>query len=360
MMLPAGITSRQIAGVNGLAMHVLEAGDPAAPLLLLLHGFPELAYSWRKLFGPLAALGYHVVAPDQRGFGHTTGQDCGYDLDLAPFRMTGLATDMVALLHALGHSRAAAVIGHDFGSLVAGWCALARPDLFGAVALMSAPFTGPAPLAGTRPPLPGIHAALGALPRPRKHYTAHFSTRGANAEMMACPQGLSAFLAAYYHVKSGDWPGNAPHPLAGWAAETLADMPAYYIMDRAQGMAETVAPFAPERLPAWLTADELAVYAAEFGRTGFQGGLNWYRARHESQVQGERLFAGRQIEVPAIFIAGACDWGIHQAPGGLEAMARLCRQFAGVRLIGGAGHWVQQEQPDAVIAELSGFLRQNA
>ncbi|WP_197041851.1 alpha/beta hydrolase [Sandarakinorhabdus oryzae] len=362
MRLPSGIRSRQVAGVNGLSMHVLEAGDPRAPVLMLLHGFPELAFSWRKLMVPLAALGYHVVAPDQRGFGQTTGQDCGYDVDLAPFRMTGLATDMVALLHALGHARAAAVIGHDFGSLVAGWCALARPDLFGAVAMMSAPFTGPAPLPrtmrGSGPPAPDIHAALAALPRPRKHYAAHYSTRGANAEMMACPQGLGAFLAAYCHVKSGDWPGNAPHPLAGWTAEALAEMPTYYIMDLAQGMAETVAPFMPEQLPDWLTAQELAVYTEEFGRTGFQGGLNWYRARHEAQVHGERLFAGRRIEVPAVFIAGARDWGIHQAPGGLEAMARLCRSFAGVRLIDGAGHWVQQERPEAVLAELTGFLGQ--
>jgi pimeloyl-ACP methyl ester carboxylesterase len=341
-------------GVNGLSMHVLEAGDPQDPLLLLLHGFPELAFSWRHLLGPLAAAGYHVVAPDQRGFGRTTGQDVGHDVDLAPFRMIGLATDMVALIAALGHRRAAAVIGHDFGSIVADWCALARPDLFAAVTMMSAPFTGPPPL--NRGSAPDIHAALAALPQPRQHYTAWFSTPAANADMMDAAQGLAAFLAAYYHVKSGDWPGNAPHPLAGWNAEALAVMPRYYIMDLGHGMAETVAPFGPERQPAWLTEDELAVYAAEFGRTGFQGGLNWYRARQPEQVQAERLFAGRRIEVPAQFIAGARDWGVHQAPGGLEAMARLCRQFGAVHLIEGAGHWVQQARPDAVLAALLPFL----
>ncbi len=137
MILPAGITSRLVSPVNGLSMHILEAGDPAAPLLLLLHGFPELAYSWRKVMLPLAALGFHVVAPDQRGYGRTTGQDCSFGADLEPFRMIGLATDMLALVKALDHSRAAAVVGHDFGSPVAAWCALARPDIFAAAALMS-------------------------------------------------------------------------------------------------------------------------------------------------------------------------------------------------------------------------------
>jgi pimeloyl-ACP methyl ester carboxylesterase len=354
MILPAGITSRLVPQVNGLSMHILEAGDPAAPLLLLLHGFPELAYSWRKVMLPLAALGYHVVAPDQRGYGRTSDQDCSFGVDLEPFRMIGLATDMLALVAALDRSRVAAVVGHDFGSPVAAWCALARPDVFPAVALMSAPFAGPPGLqagGGT-----GIHAALAALPRPRKHYVGYYSTPAANADMLEAPQGLAAFLAAYYHVKSGDWPGNVPYPLKGWNAEALAELPTYYIMDLAAGMAETVAPYAQPRPSAWLTEPELDVYVAEYARTGFQGGLNWYRGRSDGNNSPESLFAGRTIDVPAIFIAGASDWGIHQAPGALAAMARACSRFAGTRFIPGAGHWVQQEQPGAVVAELSAFL----
>ena len=175
--LPTGIRSRYIPGINGLTMHVLEAGheQPGRPLLLLLHGFPELAYSWRKVMLPLAAAGFHVVAPDQRGYGRTTGQSIAYDQDLRPFSMLQLTRDALALVAALGHTQVAAVIGHDFGSPVAAWCALIRPDVFPAVVLMSAPFAGPPGLevstagASVGASTDGLDAALAALPRPRKH-----------------------------------------------------------------------------------------------------------------------------------------------------------------------------------------------
>src|SRR5258708_14191900 len=132
------------------------------PCVLLLHGFAELAYSWRKVMLPLAAAGFHVVAPDQRGYGRTTGWDADYDGDLAPFRVLNLVRDALGLVAALGHRSVAAVVGHDFGSPVAAWCALVRPDVFRSVALMSAPFAGPPPLQIAAPPTPDIHAALAA------------------------------------------------------------------------------------------------------------------------------------------------------------------------------------------------------
>src|SRR5437899_1988695 len=142
--LPSSIRSRYVDNVNGLRMHVLEAGfeQPGRPCVLLLHGFPELAYSWRKVMVPLASAGFHVVAPDQRGYGRTTGWDADYDGDLAPFRLLNLVRDTLGLVSAFGY-RSVAVIGHDFGASVAAWCALVRPDVFRAVALMSAPFAGP-------------------------------------------------------------------------------------------------------------------------------------------------------------------------------------------------------------------------
>ncbi|MFZ4690526.1 MAG: alpha/beta hydrolase [Polymorphobacter sp.] len=358
-LLPDGIAARHIRDVNGLDMHILEAGDPAAPLLLLVHGFPELAYSWRKIMLPLADAGYHVVAPDQRGYGRTTGADTGYSADLEPYRMIGAATDMLALVRALGHKRVAAVIGHDFGSPVAAWCALARPDVFPAVVLMSAPFGGPPGLSGGN--MAGVLADLTALPRPRKHYVWHYSTPGANAEMMGHPAGLHAFLRAYYHAKSADWPGNAPFPLGAFTAAELAKLPDYYIMDLQLGMAATVAPLlpTPTQIAAcdWLPDAELAVYTQEYARTGFQGGLNYYRGRSDGSNRPERLFAGRGIDVPALFIAGAKDWGIYQRPGEIEAMqTRVCKDFRGLHLIDNAGHWVQQEQPGAVVAALMPFL----
>src|SRR5580704_11969993 len=144
-VLPSGIRARFVDAVNGLRMHILEAGfeTPGRPCLLLLHGFPEIAYSWRKIMVPLAASGFHVVAPDQRGYGRTTGWSANYDDDLSPFRILNAARDALGLVSALGHREVAAVVGHDFGASVAAWCALVRPDMFRALALMSAPFGGP-------------------------------------------------------------------------------------------------------------------------------------------------------------------------------------------------------------------------
>lgn len=362
-VLPEGIASRFVEGVNGLRMHILEAGDPDAPMLLLLHGFPELAYSWRKVMLPLAAAGYRVVAPDQRGYGRTTGADTSWTADLEQYRMIGAATDMLALLGALGHPEVAAVIGHDFGSPVAAWCALIRPDVFPAVVLMSAPFGGPPPLpASPATAAPNVLKQLAALPRPRKHYVWYYSTPEANADMLHSPQGLPAFLRAYYHCKSADWRQNRPFPLGAWNADELARMPTYYIMDRDVGMAATVAALMPDDAGnaacEWLNDAELAVYAGDYGRTGFQGGLNYYRGRSDGNNRPETVFAGRSIDVPAIFIAGSADWGIYQRPGELDAMRdKACSRFHGVHLVDGAGHWVQQEQPEAVVALVLDFLQ---
>ena len=365
-LLPPGVRSRFIPDVNGLRLHVLEAGagPPGRPVVLLLHGFPELAWSWRRIMPALAGAGYHVIAPDQRGYGATTGWDAAYDGDLASFRLFNLVRDMLGLLAALGVGSVAAVVGHDFGSPVAAWCALLRPDIFRAVALLSAPFAGPPALpAGPPPPADPIHEALARLARPRKHYQWYYSTRPANADMQHAPQGVHDFLRAYYHVKSADWPGNAPAPLAGWTAAELARLPTYYVMDRDRTMAETVAAELPDpdaiAACRWLPEAELRVYADAYAATGFQGGLQWYRCRTEGVGLGEQqIFAGRTIDVPALFLAGAADWGAFQVPGALERMATACTDLRGRHLIPRAGHWVQQEQPEAVSAHLLAFLRE--
>lgn len=343
-----------VAGVNGLDMHVLEAGDPKAPALLLLHGFPELAFSWRKAMPALAERGYHVIAPDQRGYGRTTGWSDRYEDDLFGFRMPNLVRDAMGLLFRLGHDQAAHVIGHDFGAAVAGWAGLLRPDVFRSVTVMSAPFVPPAPLplGASEPAADDLDAALAALERPRKHYQHYYSTPAANDDMLNAPAGLPAFLRAYFHMKSGDWPENRPHPLESRTAEAMAEMPTYYIMDRGTTMPEAVAAAMPEQPNAWLSDEDLAVYAGEYARTGFQGGLNWYRCRFVPEYMREQqLFAGRRFAVPLAFIAGARDWGVHQAPGALTAMeTRAAEDYRGTHLIDGAGHWVQQERPDDMLA----------
>jgi pimeloyl-ACP methyl ester carboxylesterase len=227
---------------------------------------------------------------------------------------------------------------------------------------MSAPFTGPPPLRKPVAKTPDIHDALAALTRPRKHYQWYYSTPIANENMWHARQGVHAFLRAYYHHKSADWKANKPFPLKGWTAQELAKMPTYYIMDYADGMAETVAKEMPS--PAeigantWLPEPELKVYSDEYARNGFQGGLNWYRVRTSGRFDAElELFSGRTIDVPSTFIAGASDWGIQQSPGALERMQNVaCTDMKEIQLIEGAGHWVQQEKPDEVNRLLLRFL----
>ena len=371
--LAPGIRSRFASDINGLRVHMLEAGFEAKgrPLVLLLHGFPELAYSWRKIMLPLAAVEFHVVAPDLRGYGRTTGWDADYDGDLASFRILNAVKDALGLVTALGYRNVALVAGHDFGASVAAWGALVRPDVFRSLALMSAPFAGPPALpfdTADNPPQQtspevNIHNELARLDRPRKHYQWYYSTRPANTDMRDCPQGVHAFLRGYFHYKSADWTGNKPFRLESWTAGELAKMPTYYIMDLHKNMAETVAAEMPSAAHIaacrWLPEDELAVYASEYERTGFQGGLQWYRRGTDGIDTAElQLFSGRTIDVPSTFIAGKSDWGTYQRPGNFERMQQnACTRMLGCHLIDGAGHWVQQEQPERVSALLTEFLR---
>ena len=207
------------------------------------------------------------------------------------------------------------------------------------------------------------HAALAALPRPRKHYQWYYSTRPANENMWKAKQGVHAFLRAYYHHKSADWKANKPFELKAWTAEELARMPTYYIMDLADGMAETVAKEMPSAAEIaanrWLTENELKVYSEEYERNGFQGGLNWYRVRTSGKANGElEVFTGRTIDVPSTFISGRSDWGIYQTPGAIKRMQKTaCTRMKEIHLVEGAGHWVQQEKPDEVNRLLLQFLK---
>ena len=373
--LPSGIRSRFVENINGLRVHMLEAGFEARnrPCVLLLHGFPELAYSWRKIMAPLASAGYRVIAPDQRGYGRTTGWNGSYDSDLNSFSMFNMVRDALGLISALGY-RFVDVVGHDAGSPVAGWCALIRPDMFRSVTMMSAPFVGaPAlpfntandPLAP--PPVdPNVDDQLAALPRPRKYYQRYYATREADNNMRNCPQGLHAFFRAYYYYKSADWKENKPFPLKARNAEEMAKMPTYYVMDSNKGMCETAVEHMPSAAEIaackWFTEDDVEVYATEYGRTGFQGALNHYRRSADAKLISElQTFSGRTIDVPSCYIAGRSDWGVFQTPGAAEKMRKdVCRKMVGFHLVEGAGHWVQQEQPEEVSKILLQFLRHQA
>jgi pimeloyl-ACP methyl ester carboxylesterase len=374
--IPDGIRSRFIENVNGLRVHMLEAGFEIGnrPCLLLLHGFPELAFSWRKIMLPLAAQGYRVIAPDQRGYGRTTGWDASYDADLTLYSQLNVVRDALALLAALGVRSVDAVIGHDMGSPAAAWCALTRPDVFRSVVMMSAPFAGgpafpfnPTNNAGSAgAPAYDLDRQLAALPRPRKYYQDYYRTREADPNMRNCPQGLHVFFRAYYHYKSADWKSNQPFPLKARTADEMAKMPTYYVMDRDKGMCETVAPMMPSSAEIaackWFTDAEVDVYAEEYRRTGFQGALQGYRRGADPKNNAELLtFSGRTIDVPTCFVAGKSDWGVYQTAGAVERMrGTACTRMLGFHLVDGAGHWVQQEQPEQVSRLLIEFLKQRS
>ena len=378
--IPSGIRSRAIANVNGMTVHILEAGFQTGgrPAVLLLHGFPELAYSWRKVMLPLAEAGYHVIAPDQRGYGRTIGWDDSYDADPDPFRILNMVRDAIGLVYALGHRSVAMVAGHDAGAPVASWAALIRPDVFRSLVILSSPFEGPPSLPfdtanGAAAPRPAVNddqldAELAKLNPPRKYYQNYQRTRGANDNMLHAPQGLHAFFRAYYHYKSADWKGNHPHPLKARTAEEMAQIPTYYVMERDKGMAETVAPMmpAPAEIASckWLTEAEVDVYATEYARTQFTGALQGYRVRRGSDprsIAEMHTFSGRTIDVPSMYVAGKSDWGVYQTPGAVDRMrTSACTRMVGFHLLDGAGHLVQQEQPEQVSRLLIEFLREHA
>jgi pimeloyl-ACP methyl ester carboxylesterase len=365
-LLPAGIRSRFVADVNGLNVHILEAGEVGRPMLLLVHGFPELAFSWRRVMPALADAGYYVVAPDLRGFGRTTGGADGYDCDLNTYGSLAKVADAHGLVRALGYDQVAAVVGHDLGSPVAAYCALLRPDVFRSVVLMSAPFAG-LPSAASHGRLNALADDLAALPRPRKSYILWNATREAAADYDNAPQGLHDFFRAYFHSKSADWAGNRPVKLKAQTAEEMAQIPTYYVMDRHKGMAETMLDYrpTPQEIAAcrWMSEDEMAFFAAEYGRTGFQGPLNAaYRPRTEMRNLVElKAFEGRRIDVPSCFMGGDRDWGLYQTAGLLEAMpVSGCSRLLGAHIVEGAGHWVQQEQAEAVTGIVLEFLREVA
>ncbi|PYH48934.1 alpha/beta fold hydrolase [Aspergillus saccharolyticus JOP 1030-1] len=378
--LPSGITSRFIT-TPSLTTHILEAGcshNHDRPLIILLHGFPELAFSWRKVI-PLLAADYHVVAPDQRGFGRTLGWDTRpyASADLHTFTVSSLVRDVVLLVYALGYTSVHCVVGHDCGAVTAAMCAVARPDLFRSVVLLSHPFNGmpaPAKELSQRQSSAGedIHSTL--LNHGRKHYKWYYSTPSANADMLHAtgPDGLHGFLRGYFHLKSGRWEGNQPRMLTGWTAEELVKMPYYYVMPAESTMPEAVERHmreeSEEGLRAsreWLPDEDLAVYVREYQRTGFQGGLNWYRVRTAEGGQytwDHEVFTGRKIDIPCTFVSGKLDWGIYQEPGALAKMENgvVCSDFREMILIDGVGHWAPQESPEQVaqaILRLAGGIQ---
>jgi len=304
---------------NGIQMHIAEAGS--GPLVVLCHGWPESWYSWRHQLAALAAAGFHAVAPDQRGYGGTTAPE-GID----QYTQLHLVGDIVGLLDALGEETAV-IVGHDWGAPVAWNSALLRPDRFPAVVGMSVPY---APRGDVRP-TDGMKAVYGD----NFFYILYFQEPGkAEAELEA---DVRTTMRKLLYSASGNL---VPRP------EMAQPRP-----KTAKFLANMVD---PEELPPWLSAEDLDFFVGEFSRTGFRGGLNWYR---NIDRNWELMGAWRKakVTVPALFITGERDPVRGFAP---EANIRQhVPNLKDLVLVPGAGHWVQQEAPQALNEALIAFLR---
>jgi len=321
------IAHRTIEG-NGIAIHFAEAGS--GPVVLLCHGFPESWYSWRHQLKALAQAGYHAVAPDMRGYGQT-GQPEAIDA----YTLFHLVGDMVGILDALGAPQAV-VVGHDWGAPVAWHCALLRPDRFRAVAGLSVPFI---PRGSKRP--------TSAMPQSESSlfYQLYFQAPGvAEAELGRDPR---ATIRRLLYSGSGDVPRKSDDALG----------------DRSPGMVPRTGGFLtrtidPPTLPAWLSEADIDVFAKEFGRAGFRGGLNWYR-NIDRNWELLAPWAGARVSVPALYMAGDRDLVV-RFPGMDRLLANLSAfvpQLKGSVMLPGCGHWTQQERAAEVNAAMIGFVR---
>ena len=306
---------------NGIEIHVAEAGD--GPLVLMCHGWPELWYSWRHQLLALADAGFHAVAPDMRGFGQTTAPD-----DAAAYTILHNVGDMVALVAALGEARAL-IVGHDWGAPVAWHAALMRPDIFPAVVAMSVPHRR----RGALPPLDTLRKAGKA-----DYYYLYFQEQAAEDEFA---RDARHTLSRILYIGSGDTPRD--------------DKMSMYV-DRAKGFLGAPRGAAP--IPPWLTEADIEVFAAEYTRTGFRGGLNWYR-NIDRNWELTAPWQAAKIMQPALFITGTHDAVITGSMGqrALDEMDGVVPNLSAKILLDGAGHWIQQERPAEVHAALIEFAR---
>jgi pimeloyl-ACP methyl ester carboxylesterase len=318
-------TTSNFVETNGIRMHVVVAGD--GPLVVLAHGFPESAYSWRHQIPILACAGYRVLAPDLRGYGATDRPD-----QTERYNIFELVGDLVGLVLALGEQKAV-IVGHDWGAQVAAYASLLRPDIFPATVLLSAPY---APR--QEGPLPPMEAARAALPEGVTFYQLYFQEPGrAEAEIEA---DIRSSLAMALYSASGSAP-----PEHRWRPLFRAD----------EGLLSSIT--MPEALPDWFSPEDLDVYTRQFETTGFRPALDWYR-NIDRNWRLSAFLAGAKLERPTLFIGGALDPLLAGGPG-RQSYDRLEENVPGLTrkvLLEGIGHWIQQEAPEEVNRLLLEFL----
>ena len=315
---------------NGISIHTVSQGE--GPLVIFCHGFPESWYSWRHQLPAVAGAGFRAVAMDMRGYGQTSQPE-----EVGAYTLNHLVGDVVGVVAALGERRAV-VVGHDWGAPVAWYSALMRPDVFRAVAALSVPYTAPF---GGLPEGFTINDMMRAVAAGRDYYRLYFQESGVAEADLETDVGRA--MLGFMYTISGDIVANGVHQ-TGWDGHFTLGETLHQQM------------VIPQQLPAWLTEDDLAFYVSEISRTGFRGGLNWYRNINALPAI-LAPFLGATIDQPALYLGGQHDMIAGNTP---EALAALPNDVPGLRdlqIFPGAGHWLQQERPEQVNDALVAFLR---
>ena len=319
--MPEPQLAERTVAINGVELNVVDVGS--GPPVVLAHGFPELSYSWRHQVPALAAAGYRVLAPDQRGYGKSSRPDAVEEYDIVH-----LTNDLLGLLDDIGEERAV-FVGHDWGSMVVWQLSLLAPERVAGVVGMSVPFIPRAPV----PPIPVMRQIFGDT----FFYIVYFQEPGvADADLARDPATTMRRMLAGLRLPEE----------AAFDVNTVSAPDGRGFVDRL-----------PEAdgLPDWLTQAELDHYVAEFSRTGFTGGINWYRNFDRNWELTEHL-DGAHVTMPSLFIGGTADPVLLMTPP--ATMDGWMTDHRGNVLVEGAGHWVQQEKPEEVNAALLDFLRQ--
>ena len=318
----------QRRAVNGIELDLVEAGDPDSPAILLSHGFPECAYSWRHQMLPLAAAGYHVLAPDQRGYGHSSRPAA-----VPAYHADELSADLLGLLDDVG-ANDAVFVGHDWGALLVWHMARIHPQRMRAVVGVSVPYT----------PWPAVPTELmKAMWGDRFFYILYFQQVGpAERELEA---DVRHTMRTMLWAASGEMYRGTPAELPPREGTGFLDW-----------MTALAGPV-PEGLPAWLTQEDLDTYVERFEASGFFGPVSWYR-NLDADHERVKDIPHDVITMPTAFIGGTRDGVIAGRPEYVEAMHRLLPNYRGATMIEGAGHWTQQERPEEFNAALLRFVRE--
>ncbi|MFJ2709095.1 alpha/beta fold hydrolase [Streptomyces sp. NPDC087428] len=303
-------------------LHLVEQGT--GPLILLVHGFPESWYSWRRQLPALAAAGYRAVAIDVRGYGRSS-KPAATDA----YRMLDLVEDNVAVVRALGEE-SAVIVGHDWGSNIAAASALLHPGVFRAVGLLSVPY---APPGGPRPT-----EVFGQMGGPEQEFYVSYFQEPGRAEAEIEPR-VRSWLAGFYAALSAD-----TMPAEGEPAPHFVAL-GCQLRDR----------FPVGPLPTWLSEEDLDVYAGEFERTGLTGALNRYR-NMDRDWEDLAPYRGAPIRQPSLFISGALDASTIWMSDAIDAYPTTLPRLSASHLLEGCGHWIQQERPDEVNSLLTDWL----